>query len=128
MGDHEGRAARSRREDVGGERVGSLGVEMLTRLVEHHDRKIGEQPPGERQALPLASRQTGAVCAHTGVQVLGEGLDPIEEAYPGKDAAYLVIFGVRAGEQEVFAQRGVEHVRPLLDQPDCPSDVLSDEV
>ena len=62
--------------------------------------------------------------AHMGVQSCGQRVDPSEEANPGEGAAHLVICGVAAGEQEVLPQRGIENVRPLLDQADGPTCVV----
>ena len=43
MRDDQGAYARRSRQQVGGQRVGGRGVEVLGRLVEHQDREVGEQ-------------------------------------------------------------------------------------
>ena len=45
--------ARHRREHV----LGSLGIELAGRLVEHEDRRCGHQCPGDRAPLPFAAGQ-----------------------------------------------------------------------
>ena len=60
-------------EQVGGDGVGRLRVEVLGRLVEHEDREVGQQCPGHGQPLALAARELRAALAHLGVEARRAG-------------------------------------------------------
>ena len=49
-----------------------LGVEVGGRLVEDDDPRLGQQQPGDRQALALAAGQAVAALADDGVEAVGE--------------------------------------------------------
>ena len=72
MGDHHGGATRERR----GQRLLHqrlvLGVEVAGGLVEHHDRGVLHQHPGDGQPLALTTRQAMATLAHHGVVAVGQ--------------------------------------------------------
>ena len=61
VGQDEQRAALGRRRQVRQERPRRRLVEVLGGLVEDQDPDVGEEGPGEGEALPLAARQAGAV-------------------------------------------------------------------
>ena len=67
MTDHHGRTATGRAKKVGEQGVGRGGIEVLVRLVQHHDRMVGKQQPGQPQTLPLPPRELAAVFTHRGI-------------------------------------------------------------
>ena len=72
VGDDEGRAALERRGQRLLHRGLGLRVEVGGRLVEDHDPRLGQQQPGDRQALALAARQPVAALADHGVETVGQ--------------------------------------------------------
>ncbi len=78
--DQEHRAVAGRREDVAHELGRGARVQMGGRLVEHEDRRAGEQRPRDDEALPLAAGELASLLADERVQPVGEALDPVPDA------------------------------------------------
>ena len=101
-----------------------LRVERRSRLVEDQDRRIAQQRPRNRDALPLATRQQRAAVAHHGVeparQLLGELVDA------GRAAAAAVICARIRGQAEgdVAADRVVEQHDVLAHEAHLPAQVV----
>ena len=55
MGDQQHGPPGDRAEEVAGQLVGGLLVEVLGGLVEDHHREVGQQHPGQGEPLPLAA-------------------------------------------------------------------------
>ena len=70
--DQQHAAVVGRRQDVAHEHLGRLGIEVRGRLVEHEHRCVGEERPGDRQALTLPSGELRAVLADERVEPVGE--------------------------------------------------------
>ena len=83
--DQQHRAVVGRREDVAHEHLGSLGIEVRGRLVEHEHGCVGEERPGDRQALTLASRELRPLLADERVEPVGQRRDPLAEAARGRE-------------------------------------------
>ena len=112
-------------EQVPGQLVGGLLVEVLGRLVEDEDGKIGEQHAREGKPLALTAGQSHAVLADVRVQAGGQALDPFEQPGAAQRRADLLVGGLAAGQPQVLAEGGVEDVRVLGAQPDDPPDAVA---
>src|SRR5215218_10764694 len=95
-----------------------LGVEVGGGLVEDDDGRVGQQQPGDGQALLLAAGQPVAALADHRLPALGQALDQVQD--PGRPAGVLDLLqgGVRPGVAQVGQDGVVEQVRVLGDQPD----------
>ena len=84
--------ARSRvtRQQVGDDRIRGRRVEMLAGLVEDEHGEVGEQGPGDRQALALAAGHARAALAHLRAQPRGQPLGPVEQSHRGEGRAQLL--------------------------------------
>ena len=82
VGQDEQRPARRRRREVRQERPGRRLVEVLGRLVEDEDPDVGEQRPGEREALPLTPGQAGAVLPDRRLEAVRAATGPSRAAAP----------------------------------------------
>ena len=67
--------------------VGGRGVEVLGRLVEHQDRKVGQQRPSDGKALPLPAGEALSVFADLGVEAVRQPVDPVEQPGGGQGRA-----------------------------------------
>ena len=86
----------------------ALGIETRGRFVEHEDPRIGENRPGDRDALALAAGQLHAALADDRVVLVIELLD---ELVTVRDACHfldLLPRRVRPGERDVLGDRAVE--------------------
>ena len=111
VGDEDDGAGRAGGDQCGGQHlVGGGGVEPLGRLVEHEHVRAQEQRPGQRESLPLAAGELAAVLADHGVPAGRLGPHPVEEARGGGRDRQVVVVRVRAGEQQVVADGGMEDV------------------
>ena len=118
MRDEKRCAAFRRAQEVGGQRVCGRRVEMLGRLVENQNGKVGEQRAGHRNPLSLPAREDRAVHSHGCLELGGQALDPAAQAHQVEHPPQLLVCGMTACEQEVLAQGCVEDVRVLFDEPD----------
>src|SRR4030095_11258395 len=85
---------------------------------EEYEGRVGQQQPGDGQALLLAAGQPVAALADHRLPALGQALDQVED--PGRPAGILDLLqgGVRPGVAQVGQDGVVEQVRVLGDQPD----------
>src|SRR5215469_16514062 len=72
VGDEQDGAALGGLQQVRGERLASLRVEVGGGLVEYQESRVGEEGAGEREALPLAAGNGGPVGADRGIPALGQ--------------------------------------------------------
>ena len=101
-------------------------IEVGGRLVEHEHRCVGEERPGDRQALTLASGEPCALLADERVEPVGERRDPLAEAAAVESVRELGVGRLRAREGEVGTDRRVEDVRALArDRERAPHVVLA---
>ena len=105
-------------------RIASRGrrVEMLAGLVEDQQREAGELRASERDPAALAARE--AMAARAG---LARQVERRRAARARARRLELGLGRVAAGEQQVLAQRRVEHVRVLRDEPDGGADGVAVE-
>ena len=103
-------------QQVGGQGVGGVGVEVLRRLVEHEDGEVGQERPRDGHALALAAREARPHGTHLGAQALGEAGEPLAQPDADQDGGQLVVGGGATADPEVLGQRRVEEVGALLDQ------------
>ena len=82
VGDHDGGAALERCRQRGLHVGLRRRVEVRRRLVEDHDPRLGEQQPGDREALPLAAREPVAALADHRVEPVGQRRRPDRPAGP----------------------------------------------
>ena len=124
--DQQHAAVVGRRQDVAHEQLGRLGVEVCGRLVEHEHRCIGEERPGDRQALTLPSGELRSLLADERVEPVGQRRDPLAEAAAVERILELGVRGLRAREGEVRTDGRVEDVRALSrDRERAPHVVLA---
>ena len=95
-----------------------LGVEVRGRLVEDDDVGRLEQQPGDRQPLLLAAGEPVAAVADDGVEPVGQRLHEVADLGGAQRLDQLGLGRVRAGVEQVGADRVVEHVRVLGDDAD----------
>ncbi len=90
-------------------------------LVQHQDRRVLEQRPGQREALALAAGEAHAALAHRGVEPLGQRLDEVPGLGGARRLDDLGLGGVRLAVGDVVAHRALEQVDVLADQADGPA-------
>jgi hypothetical protein len=73
--DHERRAAGGEPVDRGHDQPFRSDVHRARRLVEDQDRRIAQERPGQRDALPLADRQPQSAVADERLVTVGEARD-----------------------------------------------------
>src|SRR5829696_10205511 len=95
-----------------------LRVEVGGGLVEDDDGRVGQQQPGDGQALLLPARQPVATLPDHRLPPLGQALDQVQD--PGRPAGVLDLLQgrVRPGVAQVGPDGVVEQVRVLGDQAD----------
>ena len=127
MRDQQDRAVTCRRQDVPHERLGCFRVEMRSRLVEQEHRSVGQESPGDRQALALAAGELRALLADQRLEPVGERGDPVADAGAMEGVLELRVGRARAGEAEVRPDRRVEHVGVLAGEGEgAPQVVLTE--
>ena len=98
----------------GGVDVGaSLRVQALCRLVEHGERPIGGERPGQGQAPADAERQVVAVVGYHGVEALGVLAHKGTQAGAVDELVEAAFVELRIEGEDVVAQAGVEEARLL---------------
>ena len=102
-------------------------VEVLAGLVEDQQREARELRAGERDPAPLAAGEAVAAGAALGRQAVRERPRPGQQPGAGERGLQVGLARVAAGEQQVLAQRRVEHVRVLGDEPDDRADGVAVE-
>ena len=118
VGDHDHGAAMADARQ--GALDGGLGlvVHGAGGLVQHQDRRVLEQRPGQREALALAAGEAHAALAHRGIEPLGQRLDEAPRlGGPGR-LDHLRLVGLRLPVGDVVAHRALEQVDVLADQAD----------
>src|SRR5829696_6465341 len=105
-----------------------LRVEVGGGLLKVHDGRVGQQQPGDGQALLLPARQPVAALPDHRLPALGQALDQVQD--PGRTAGGLDLLEgrVRVGVAEVGQDGLVEQVRVLGDQADRPPETLQLQV
>ncbi|MFO1080005.1 MAG: hypothetical protein U1E23_05175 [Reyranellaceae bacterium] len=100
-----------------------LGVDRRQRLVQHQDRRVAQQRPGDRQPLALAARQLDALLAdHRGI-ALRQAFDEVVDVGRARRRHEIVVTGVGAPEPDVVLDRAVEQERVLVDHGDQRADL-----
>ena len=88
-----------------------FGIERSGRLVEHQDRRVLDERPGDGKPLPLAGGELAASIAQHGVQAVGQGLRVLVHAGDVGRAAERLRVGVGRRVVHVVPQaHGEEHV------------------
>ena len=120
VGDEQGRPTLGHGQEVGGQRVGGRRLEVLRRLVEHQDREVGQQRAGDGDPLALAAREPPAPSRPTAVaSPSGSPSSQRPEPDAVEDAvASSASVAERRPIRRFSAERRVEEVGSLLDQPD----------
>ena len=103
------------------------GVDRRERLVEHQDRRVAQQRPGDGDALALAARQADAALADHRAVALGKALD--EVAGVGGAHRGVDLLGRRVGlaEAQILLDRAVKQVGVLADHGEPASQVVEAE-
>jgi len=76
VGDEQDGAAFGGVQQVRGERLAAVRVDVGSWLVEDEQRGVGEERARQRQALPFAARNGRPVGTDRRIPALGEGSDP----------------------------------------------------
>ena len=76
VGDEKDGAAFCGLQQIRGERLASIWVEVSGGLVDDQQRRVGEKRAGQREALPFAPGYGRPVGADSGIPALGERSDP----------------------------------------------------
>ncbi len=92
-----------------------LGVEGAGGLVEDEDAGVGEDGAGDGDPLALAAGELDAALAYDGVVLLGKTLGELVDAGDAAGIYELLFGGVRAAEEDVFADGAVEEEGLLQD-------------
>lgn len=94
-----------------------LGVDERGRLIEHHDRGIGEDRPCQSDPLPLPSRQVRTAFTHHGVVAIGTLFDEtVRLGFPG-GFDQLIVGRV--------PERATSDAAVVLPSPDGPTSAVS---
>ena len=125
-------------EAVGNDKAGAVGAKVFKRfldeslgvvvergggLVEQQQRGIFQQGAGDGEPLFFAAGEAAAALAGDGVEAVGTGADEVGGVGGFEGGPDFLVGGVVFGEQEIFAQRGVEEeaflgdVAELVAQP-----------
>ena len=116
------------RQQVGDDRIRRGRVEVLAGLVEDEQGEVGEQGPGDRQALALAARHPRAALADLRAQPRRQSLRPVEQPHSGEGRAQLIGARLAPGQPEVLLERAVEDMGVLRDQPDHRPALIAVEI
>ena len=118
VGDHDHRLARQRLEQVVQQRALGDRIEAYRGLVQDDHGHVLQQHARERDAVALAAREAQAGLVHQRVQAVRQPLGHRPQPHPAQRVPYLVVGRVLAPDAQVVAQRHVEQVGALLDDPD----------
>ena len=99
-----------------------LHVDLRGRLVQHHDRRILQQGPGDGESLRLPAAQRHALVADHGVQTAGVDFDEVEQLGRLQRRQQLVVGGVLLRHAQVVGNRAVEQERVLRHQRNLLAD------
>ena len=110
VGDEQDGAALGGLEQVGGQCLAGVWVEVGGGFVEDQQRRVGEKRTSQRQALPFAAGDGRPVGADPGVPAAGEGCDPRQQPGASGGGLELLVGGAGPGEPQVVADGGVEQV------------------
>ena len=95
-----------------------LRVDRGQRLVEDQDRRIAQQGAGDRQPLPLSSRQVHPPLAEHGLVALRQLPDKIMRIGVARGGFEFLLGRLGFAETQVFLNRAVEQVGVLVDDRD----------
>ena len=104
-----------------------LRVHRRQRLVQHQDRRVAQQRPGDGDALALAARQARAAFADHGLVAVGQRLDEVVRVGGAGDGDEVGLAGVGAAQTQVVLDRAVEQVGVLCHHRDHPAHCLGIE-
>ena len=99
-------------------------VEMRSRLVQDQDRRVLEEGAGDRHPLALAARKPRTALAYPGLQPLRQRGDEALQCRAADRLCELGLGRVRAGDQDVGAERVVEEVGVLRHQRDAGAELI----
>ena len=98
-----------------------LCVDRGQRLVQHQDRRVAQQRPGDGDALALAAREARAAFADHGLIAIGQRFDEVMRVGGAGGGDKLGLVGVGAAETQVVLDRAVEQVGVLRHDGDHPA-------
>ncbi len=101
--EHRG-AARGGAQEVGGKGVGGGHVEMFGRFVENEYGEVGEERPGQGEALPLSPGEPRTMFSDECVQTLRQRVHPGEQPGGGERGPQVVVGGIRTRQAQVLPQ------------------------
>lgn len=96
----------------------ALAVQARGRLVQQQDRPVGEERPGQGEALALARGEPGAVLAERRPRPVGQCRDEVVRARVPQRREDRLVVGVGPGEADVLGDRVREEVGALGDPGD----------
>ena len=105
-----------------------LRVEVAGGLVEHDDRRVLHQHPGDGETLALAAGQAVPPLPHDRVVAVGETHDHVVDLGGAAGVDELPVGGVGPGVPEVLGHAVVEEVRVLRHDSDRPPERVEGEV
>ena len=128
VADHDDAAAVRGREYVVED--GGCGgvVEVRRGLVEQHQRAVGEHGTRDAEPGPLAAGHPTTAAAQPGLETVGQAGEPGAEAGALERPPDRGVVGVRAGQAQVRAHGGGEHVRLVVDDGHVAAHVVDGEV
>ena len=88
-------------------------VHGAARLVEHQDRRIQEQRPGDRDRLTLTAGQALAALADIQVEAKRMARDEVLDPGDARRAQHRLVVRERRAERDIVADRAVEQVHVL---------------
>jgi len=115
VGDHEGSTALHQLGEAGLDHRLRFGIQGTGGFIEYENAGLGQQRPGDGKPLPLAAGELDPALSHDGVVLLRESLGEFVHARGPARKQELFFRGVRAREQDVFANASVEQERVLQD-------------
>ncbi len=103
-------------------------VEGARRLVQDEDGGIGQEGPGDGEALALPGRELTATLSHHRGGAVGHGGHELVEAGGGDGVEDLGVGGVGPGVAHVVGHRAVEDEGVLLHDGDVVSDIPQGQI
>ena len=101
-----------------------LGIDRGQRLVEDQDRRVAQQRPRDRQALPLAARQLDAALADDRLVALRQLPDELVRVGVARRRFELGLRRVGLAEPQILLDRAVEQIGVLVHDRDQPAQRL----